>query len=454
MAHSRRDFIRRCSYLTLAGAASFSRLGLINALAQSTTDYRALVCIFLFGGNDGNNLIVPIDTPAYTTYAAGRTSALAIAQGSLLAVTPATGGANYGFHPQLADYRDLFNQKRLAVMANVGVLTQPTTKAQYQARSVALPQNLFSHSDQQSEMQTSTGLTSTTTGWAGRVADKIQALNSGAQFPPVVSVAGAAVFCNGVQTQPATVTPNNITALNGFAGTDAATAARLASLQQLLTLDSGLSLVQAASGITSHAMDYVKLLNAALANQPALASYPATPATSIGQQLQQVAKVIQVRNALGLKRQIFFASIGGFDTHTGQTPTQNNLFGQLGPALGQFSRAMQELSVDPNVTVFTLSDFSRTFQPNSSGDGSDHAWGSHHVVLGGAVKGGDLYGTFPNLALGGPDDVGSNGRWIPSTSVDQYAATLATWFGVAAADLPAIFPNLAKFPVQNLPFLG
>jgi len=447
MAQSRREFIRCCSYLTMAGAASFTKLGLINALAQSTADYKALVCVFLFGGNDGNNMIVPADTAAYNSYAAAR-GALTLPQSSLLPISPATGSAHYGFHAQLPDFQSLFTQKKMAILANCGVLVQPTTKAQYLART-ALPQNLFSHSDQQTETQAGMGVSATSTGWAGRVADKVQAINN-SQFPTVISVAGSSIFCNGVQTQPATVTPGNITALAGF-GTDAGSTARNTALQQLLTLDSGLSLVQATSGITSHAQDYVKLLNSALAN--ALKLTTTFPATSIGNQLSQVAQIIGVRGSLGLRRQIFFASIGGFDTHTGQTPTQQNLFGQIGPALGAFDKALQELGVEGNVTTFTMSDFARTFQPNSSGDGSDHGWGNHQVIFGGAVKGGDIYGTMPTLALGGPDDVSTNGRWIPSTSIDQYGATLASWFGVADTDLTSVFPNLGNFPVQKLAFL-
>ena len=449
MAQSRRDFIRCCSYLTLAGAASFTKLGLINAMAQATTDYKALVCVFLFGGNDGNNMIVPVDTTAYNGYATARSS-LALAQSSLLPITPATGSANYGFHGSLPDFQALFQAKKLAILANCGVLVQPTTKAQYLARTLPLPQNLFSHSDQQTETQAGVGISSTATGWAGRIADKIQPLNGSAQFPSVISVAGSSIFCNGVQTQPATVTPGNITALAGF-GTDASSTSRNNALQQLLTLDSGLSLVQATSGITSHAQDYVKLLNSALASAAKLATV--FPATSLGSQLQQVAQIIGVRSSLGLKRQIFFASLGGFDTHTGQTPTQQNLFSQVGPALGAFDKALQELGVETNVTTFTMSDFARTFQPNSSGNGSDHGWGNHQVIFGGAVKGGDIYGTFPTLALGGPDDVSTNGRWIPTTSIDQYGATLASWFGVADTDLPTVFPNLANFATKKLTFI-
>ncbi len=452
---NRRDFIKCCSLLTVAGAAGFSKLGLISAFAQATADYRALVCIFLFGGNDGNNIIVPLDNTLYQNYANARGSTanggLALTQSSLLSVTPATGGVNYGFHANLGGLQTLFNARRLAILANVGVLVRPTTRAQYLARQVAVPSNLFSHSDQQSEWQSSFASSNATTGWAGRVADKIApAFNSGVSFPTVLSVAGSPLFCNGAQTRPATMTPGSTSALSGF-GSDAASTVRLNAVQQLLTLDTGLSLVQAASGITQQAFRDAATLNAALAGGTPLAT--TFPNTSIGNQLAQVARIIQVRGALGLKRQIFFCSLGGFDTHSDQINQQGNLFSQLAPALLAFSDATRELNVDSSVTTFTLSDFGRTLQPGSGG-GSDHGWGSHHLIMGGAVLGGDIYGTFPTIALGGPDDAGSNGRWIPTTAVDQYGATLASWFGVAAADLPTIFPNLANFATQKLTFLG
>jgi uncharacterized protein (DUF1501 family) len=456
MAKSRREFIRCCSYLSLAGAASFSRLGLIQALAQTTDDYRALVCIFLFGGNDGNNMVIPMDTAGYQSYSAARggNTGLSLLQTALQPnqIQPLSAGTPYAFHPDLTDFKTLFDQKKLAVLANAGVLIQPVTRAQYLARTTPLPLNLFSHSDQQSEWQTGIPGTTATTGWAGRAADKIKPLNGSAQFPAVLSVAGSAIFCNGAQTSPATITPTNgqVTSFAGFGGTDAATQARLTSLQQLLTLDTGLSLVQTASGVTSAAFQQIQLLNAALAGGTALTT--TFPATSIGNQLAQVARIIQVRSALGLTRQIFFASIGGFDTHSNQLPSQQNLFQQLGPAMAAFYRATQELGVDSRVTTFTLSDFGRTLQPGSGG-GSDHGWGSHHVVVGGAVQGGDLYGRFPALSLGGPDDAGSNGRWIPTTAVDQYGATLASWFGVSDTDLTTVFPNLGNFATRKLAFL-
>jgi uncharacterized protein (DUF1501 family) len=223
-------------------------------------------------------------------------------------------------------------------------------------------------------------------------------------------------------------------------------------MQQLLTFDSGLSLVQAASTVTGQAIEEGVVLAQALKNiTPIETAFPAN--NGLASQLKQVAQVIAARGALGVNRQIFFCSQGGFDTHSAQLPTQAGLYAQVSPAIAAFYQATQELGVANNVTTFTLSEFARTFQPGSNG-GTDHAWGGHQIIVGGAVQGNKMYGTWPTLAPGGPDDTGSNGRWIPTTSVDQYAATLASWFGVAAADLPSIFPNLANFKTSNLGFLG
>jgi len=452
MATNRRDFIKCCSALTLAGACSFSRLGLMQALAQTATDYRALVCIFLFGGNDGNNVVIPFDPTAYAAYvsARGGTSQLALAQSTLLPITAASQATqNFGLHPNLTEVQQLYNAKKLAIMANTGILVAPLTRAQYLARTVAVPVNLFSHSDQQTEWQTGQG-TSAPTGWAGRAADKVKALNGTAQYPAVVSVSGSQVFCDGVQTNPAVLIPGSSGAFSGF-GTDAPSVARLSAMQNILTLDSGVSLVQAASQVTTNAFSYSNLLNSALTGVPALAT--TFPNTSLGQQLSQVAKIIQVRGALGLHRQVFFASIGGFDTHTNEIASHQNLFPQISQAMNAFYNATVEMNVASQVTTFTLSDFGRTFQPGSGG-GSDHGWGSHHMVMGGAVLGGDIYGVMPTFALAGPDDAGSNGRWIPSTAADQYGATMASWFGVSDTDLNYVFPNLPNFATRKLGFLG
>ena len=447
---SRRDFLKTtcCSAAAGFAAASFSRFGLVNALAQNATDYKALVCVFLFGGNDSNNMVIPYDTTGYNSYKSAR-GGLALAQGSLLPITPPSIGSPFAFHPRFAAMQSLFNNKHLAVLANVGTLIQPTTASQFRNRGVPVPMNLFSHSDQEAQMQTAILDKVAETGWAGRTADKIQSIYGG-NFPIVISLAGTNIFCEGVVAQSIQSNGNPTRLLNGFGG-GAESTARLSALQSLLTFDNGLSLIQAASTTTGNAIQNGQTLAAALATGTPLATqFPQN--SYFASQLQQVAKIIQVRGALGLQRQIFFVSMGGFDTHSGQLAQQDSLFNDINQSLNAFYQATTEMGVANNVTTFTLSDFGRTYSPNS--DGTDHAWGSHHLIMGGAVKGGDFYGTFPTLAVNGPDDGTGQGRWVPTTSVDQYAATLASWFGVAAADLPSIFPNLPNFPTQTLGVMG
>jgi uncharacterized protein (DUF1501 family) len=438
-----------CSAATASLVGGLSKFGLVSALAQGTTDYKALVCIFMFGGNDSNNMIVPIDA-GYTNYQTIRAN-LALSQSSLLPLQIGS-AANFGLHPNLPDLQGLFNNKKaLAVLANVGTLVQPTTRQQYQTHA-SVPQNLFSHSDQQNQWQTTQLSGLQDAGWAGRVADKIQpTFNSSALFPPILSVAGSTIFGTGVSTRPFTMSPGSTPGLSGL-DSSAAAQARFLGVQQLLTFDTGISLVQASSAVTGQAIQQSQVLATALKSIPAIqTAFPAN--NGLASQLKQVAQVIAARSALGIGRQIFFCSVGGFDTHSDQLNSQVGLYSQLSPAMAAFYAATQELGVANSVTTFTLSEFSRTFQPGSNG-GTDHAWGGHQLMMGGAVKGNAMYGTFPTLALGGTDDTGSNGRWIPSTSVDQYAATLASWFGVAPADLPAIFPNLANFQTSNLGFLA
>lgn len=448
--HTRRDFMRLacCSAATASIVGGLSKFGLVSALAQGTTDYKALVCIFLFGGNDSNNLIIPLGS-SYANYQTIRAN-LAIAQGSVLPLQIG-GAANFGFHPNVPELQGLFNtQKNLAVLANVGTLVQPTTQAQYK-KYQNLPSNLFSHSDQQDQWQTTQLNGMADAGWAGKIADKINpTFNSGALFPPVLSVAGNTIFGTGDFTRPFTMSPGSTPGLQGF-DSSAAGQARFLATQQLLTLDTGISLVQATSAVTNQSVQQgVVLSNALKAIAPIQTVFPKG---GLANQLKQVAQVIAARGALGVTRQIFFCSLGGFDTHSDQLATQVALYQQLSPAMNAFYLATQELGVASNVTTFTLSEFSRTFQPGSNG-GTDHAWGGHQLVLGGAVEGNQIYGTMPTLALGGPDDTGNNGRWIPTTSVDQYAATMAKWFGVSDTDMPSIFPNLANFTTANLGFLG
>jgi len=445
---TRRGFIRIGA--ATVGSVALRPLGLIPALAQGGPDYRALVCVFLFGGNDSNNSVIPMDDASYKAYQSLR-EGLALAAGELTPTATSVSGAPYAFHAKLAEVAHLFSSKELSIVANVGSLVQPLTRDQYQQSQAPIPSNLFSHSDQQLQWQTSIAQGNGSTGWAGRAADYIASQSFNAPgFPAFVSMAGNSLLGAGVETQPAAVVPGQSLQLKGF-NQSTASQARLNSLDSLLTLDSGISLVQAANNTLSHSILDAAALGSALGKATPLKTQ--FPKTNLGAQLQQVAQIIQVQGDLGMRRQIFFCSLGGFDTHTDEISTHNNLYPQLSPALAAFYDATQELGMAQNVTTFTESDFSRTFQPTSGG-GSDHAWGSHHFVLGGAVQGGQVFGTFPTFELGGPDDADVRGRWIPTTSIDQYGATLCSWFGIPDNALATVFPNFSNFGSKKLGFLG
>ncbi len=446
MVVNRRSFIKYASLAAAGNAAALRPFGVLNALAQTPTDYKALICVFLFGGNDANNTLIQFDTAGYNNYSTIR-GPLAIPQSQLLQLSALP---NFALNPNLSDIQTLFDNKNAAFVANVGTLIEPTTKAQFKA-GTGLPTNLFSHPDQQLEWQNAAQSGSTATGWAGRIADTLNAsYNIGASVPMITSVAGDTLFCNGSASTPVSVSPGNLGGAQCSEGTTEC-GAQLATAQALLSFDSGLTLVQADNSITTNAYSYAKTLSAAVQSvSPLKTVFPS--ANALAAQLQQIAQIIQVRAALGVSRQIFFCGIGNFDTHSDQLVLQNALLASISPALAAFYAATVEMGVQNSVTAFTMSDFSRTFQPNSN-TGSDHAWGSHHIVIGGAVKGGQIYGTFPTLALNGPDDSGTNGRWVPTTGSVQYAATLASWFGVSTAQMTTIFPNIGSFATANLGFV-
>jgi len=461
MDSSRRKFLRRSAALSAGGlVGNLSWLSTEFAHAQSALPgYKALVCVFLYGGNDANNTIVPITN--YANYAAVRSAAsnVALTQAQLLPITPVSApnaGQTFGMHPDLVEIQPLYAQGKLAVICNAGMLVAPLTKAQYQSGG-SRPLNLFSHSDQQNQWQGLIPGVAQRTGWGGRISDKLATANPGSQVPLMVSVSGASVFNFGVSTGPFVIPSSGGVALSGT-GTDATSVARIGGVQQLLTTSGTNQIVSAAAGILQGA------LSAASAANPVLTAPLSTTIstaftvggaqlnTGIAQQLKQVARLIEARVALGVTRQFFFVSLGGFDNHSNLLTGQSNNFNQLSPALSAFYNWTVAAGISNNVTTFTMSDFSRTFKGNGNA-GTDHAWGAHHMVIGGSVKGGDFYGTFQNLTLAGPDDVGSNGLWLPTTSMDQIGATLASWFGVAAVDLPYVFPNLPRFATPNLGFV-
>ncbi len=447
MSNSRRSFLTNASLLAAGNAMGLKPFGMLNALAQTTPQYKALVCVFMYGGNDSNNMIIPFDTTGYANYASLR-GPLALAQSSLLQLTPTPA---FALHPSMPELQALYNSGNMALLTNVGTLLQPTTKAQFQANQITPPTNLFSHSDQQSEWQNQVQSAAGSTGWAGRMADTLTTqYNPNALVPMISSIAGDTLFCNGAATQPVTFGSSGPSVAGCNDGSYCTS--RQATAQQLSTLASGVSLVQADNAITSNAFTYNATLASALGSVTALKTvFPTTQ--PFGAQLAEVAKIIQVRSALGVNRQIFFVGAGNFDTHSAQIANQAPLLAEVSAGLNAFYNALIEMNLTTQVTAFTCSDFARTFQPNST-LGTDHAWGSHQIVLGGAVKGGQMYGTFPTLTLGGPSDVGTNGRWLPSTSSAQYAATLAQWFGLPSTSLAAVLPYISNFSTNNLGFLG
>lgn len=476
MAQTRRDFLRNttCALGGAALASTFESFGLLNAYAQATSDYRALVCVFLNGGNDGNNMIVPLDQTSFNDYNSvrGGAAGLALAQASLLPVNPPSQGRQFGFHPNMPEVQALFNQGKLAVVCNTGPLVEPLTQTTYRNGSGKRPLQLFSHSDQVALWQTSIANNASQTGWGGRIADRMAAINSPSTFSQSVSIAGVSTFLNGAATRQLAI-PDASTSLASvlsliMTGQPADVAVRRAALDQIRTSDLGPRLVRADADTRASALQ----TSALLSNVVFQGFATPFPSTGIGRQLLQVGRLIFERSRLGMKRQIFFVQAGSYDTHSNQRGTggntQDNLLLQLSQAMGAFFNLLKnELSnpsssffigsdVTQEVTLFTLSDFGRTLQPSGSGSGvgTDHGWGNHHLVMGGAVKGGDFYGAFPTLALGGPDDTDQRGRWIPTTSVDQYAATLAAWYGLSASDAPAVFPLLGNFSPSNLGFLN
>jgi len=448
---SRREFLRRAAAVSVVGPAAPWALNLAaigEAAAQSATDHKALVCVFLLGGNDHGNTVIPYDASGHANYATLR-STLATPRDALAATVlspsnPPGGGVQLALAPQLAPLLPVFDAGRLAVLLNVGPLVQPTTKAQYLARSVPLPPKLFSHNDQQSVWQSSAA-EGATSGWGGRIGDLFAAGNGNATFT-CISVSGNAVYLSGSTAVQYQMSANGSTAITGIGTTLFGSAAAAQALRSVITGTGHANLHRSEHArLVSRSIAANGAVSAALTGAPALAT--AFPATGLGGQLRMVARMLSARLALGARRQVFFVSLGGFDNHDNLAVDHPALLTQVADALVAFDAAMTELGLQQQVTAFTASDFGRTL--TSNGDGSDHGWGAHHLVMGGAVRGRRLFGAVPVLANNGPDDVGQ-GRLLPSTSVDQLAATLAAWFGVSAGELATVVPNVAHYTLRDI----
>ena len=462
---SRRAFLRRSAQLAFTGAALPTALNLAamaDAAAFNATDYKALVCVFLYGGNDYANTLVPYDATHYQRYAGAR-SDIALPRASLLPLNIAnlTGGRQYALHPNMTGLAGLFNSGQAAVQLNVGSLVEPLTRAQYEAGSRRTPPKLFSHNDQQSYWQSSSP-EGATVGWGGHLGDLALSANTANPLFTCISVSGNAVFLSGEQALSYQVGSWGAVRINAVDSWSFGSMDVGRTVAQLVQQPRTHVLEDLYNGVTRRAITAEKSITAALTAYPDdqdHLAFAAIPNTELGRQLRMVARLIAARQLLGTRRQVFFVAMGGFDTHGGLLGQHGELMQQLSDALTGFHQVtanaalMGSGGVADKVTAFTASDFGRTL--TSNGDGSDHGWGGHHFMVGGAVQGGRFYGEAPPVSVGddpaNPDDqwhVGQ-GRLLPRTSVDQYAATLARWFGVNDTELAGILPNLANFTVAN-----
>jgi uncharacterized protein (DUF1501 family) len=469
--HSRRSFLRTASLTSMAGFyASPFLIGLnsLAAMAQSSglSDYRALVCVFLQGGNDGHGTVIATDPTSFSAFTQARSGApgLAYPLSELLPIVPKTsqGGRTFALNPALTGLQDLFNAGRAAVVANTGTLIAPATKTQINANSVPLPASLFSHFDQTAAWQAiaSNGGSAEHVGWGGAVADLIESMNvnSNSMFT-CISTAGIALFLAGQSSFQLNVTSAGPIPIYGTAQPLFGNAAGTSALQSILTADESNLFAKEYEVVVNRSQQAQQLLATSMAaagtggipNPPQYLD-PVTNMLADNQlavSLQTVARIIAGRASLGVNRQIFYVQLGSFDTHDGQATQHARLLSQLGAALEYFDGQMVAMGLGNQVTAFTASDFGRTLTSNS--DGTDHGWGSHHFVVGGSVVGQDMYGQYPVVGVNQANDLGA-GRLIPTTAVDQYAGTLARWFGLSDGQIKTIFPNFGNFGTS--PYLG
>jgi uncharacterized protein (DUF1501 family) len=448
----RRAFLQRSAWLAGAGAAAPWAMNLAAlsdaAAAASSGGYKALVCVFLHGGNDQANTLVPVDEARHADYLRLR-AGIGLAREPLLATclqprTPLPAGEQLAMAPELAPLKPLFDAGRLGWLLNVGPVVQPTRKAQFLARSVPLPPKPFSHNDQQSVWQSS-GPEGATRGWGGAIADLMLGSDGDASFS-CINLAGHAVYLSGDQALPYQVSPSGPVPIRALQQPFGGNSAVSEALRSLISEPRTHALEAELNRVGARAMAGEARLSRALAAVPPL-STPFDAGSGLARQLRLVARLIAARGALQVRRQVFMVSLGGFDHHDNLLEQHPLLLAQLGAALAGFQASIDELGLADRVTTFTASDFGRTLSAN--GNGSDHGWGGHHLVMGGAVRGRCFWGQSPVLANNGPDDVGQ-GRLLPTTSVDQLAATLARWMGVADSELPLVVPNIGNFEQRDL----
>ncbi|MEM8931620.1 MAG: DUF1501 domain-containing protein [Acidobacteriota bacterium] len=456
---SRRRFLGQASCSAVGATSLFSsllNLRAAGALAASSTavptiqpaaalpgnDYKALVCLFLAGGNDSFNMLVPRGSAEHAEYTTVRAD-LALPAASLLPITPATSdGRTYGVHPGMPEVAQLFADRRLSFVANVGSLVEPTTKAGVISGSAKLPLGLYSHSDQIMQWQTSLPDQRTSLGWAGRTADLLHTSNSDSTVSMNLSLGGTNAFQSGSRVVPYSIRSSGTGSIgiHGYGESGLFNQLRTSAINSLLDQQYQNLFIDTFARGTKGAIDAHQRYSSAIGGfAPMATTYSTNP---VSQSFQMVARTIAARQALGVRRQTFFILFGGWDHHDEVLNAQAAMLPVVSKGLGEFHQALTELGMLDDVVTFTASDFARTL--TSNGRGSDHAWGGHHMVMGGPVRGGDLYGTYPQLYADNPLDTG-RGRLIPTLSCDEYFAELALWFGVAPSDLSTVLPNIGRF---------
>ena len=465
MTNSRRKFLKQlgvgCAHVGATTLLSgITNMGLLNAAAAANqswlnpmNDYKALVCILLSGGNDSFNMLVPRNQSSYDEYSASRTN-IALSRESLLPINPLTqDDKEYGLHQNLPKVRELFETERLAFIANIGALVQPTSMQDFNSRN-KLPFGLFSHSDQVTHWQTSVPDDRRSVGWGGRLADILHTTNSNQSISMNISLNGSNLFQRGnqVQSYSADFRNNGSTLITGFANNNFYNTLKRQTLDDILEQQYQNTLEKAyANSISGSKNNSIEFDAAVASGTPFDSTFDQT--NNFARRMEMTARIIAAHQNFGVNKQTFFIQLGGFDNHDDNLEDHASLMTVLDDALDSFNSAMVQVGLGDQVTTFTISDFGRKLVTN--GDGTDHAWGGNSLVMGGAVKGKNIYGTYPDLYLGSPLDT-DGGRFIPTTSTDEYFAEMALWFGAAPGDLDYILPNLTNFwsPYSVNPPLG